>query len=151
MYAAMTTVPSTGKPPPAADGQMGSVVRAYREWLLGGDRAWLTEVWPGIRRAFVFASANWDSDGDGVFDGQQHNTYDIEFYGPNPLCSVYYLAALRAAEELALVVGEADFARRCRDLPLCRRGLRPVAKVAPADHGWRDARRRSDRRARRLR
>jgi uncharacterized protein (DUF608 family) len=104
-----------GKPPPAADGQMGSVVRAYREWLLSGDRAWLKKVWPGIRRTIVFASTNWDADGDGVFDGQQHNTYDIEFYGPNPLCSVYYLAALRAAEELALVIGEAEFARRCRE------------------------------------
>jgi uncharacterized protein (DUF608 family) len=103
------------QPPAAADGQMGSVLRAYREWLLGGDRAWLGEIWPGVRRAIVFASANWDADGDGVFDGQQHNTYDIEFYGPNPLCGVYYLAALRAAEELAQVIGEADFAQRCRE------------------------------------
>ena len=31
----------------------------------------------------------------------QHNTYDVEFYGPNPLCGVYYLGALRAAEEMA--------------------------------------------------
>jgi uncharacterized protein (DUF608 family) len=104
-----------GKPPAAADGQMGSIVRAYREWLLSGDRDWLGEVWPGVRRAIVFASANWDADGDGVFDGQQHNTYDIEFYGPNPLCSIYYLAALRATEELAHVMGDSELARRCRE------------------------------------
>jgi len=26
-----------------------------------------------------------------VLDGVQHNTYDVEFYGPNPLCGVYDL------------------------------------------------------------
>jgi uncharacterized protein (DUF608 family) len=104
-----------GQPPPAADGQMGSILRAYREWLLSGDRAWLAEIWPGVKRAIVFAAARWDADGDGVFDGQQHNTYDIDFYGPNPLCSVYYLGALRAAEELAQVMGEDELAGRYRE------------------------------------
>ena len=31
-------------------------------------------------------------------EGVQHNTYDVEFYGPNPQCGVYYLGALRAAK-----------------------------------------------------
>ena len=53
---------------------------------------------------------NWDTDGDGVLDGKQHNTYDIEFYGPNPLCGGYYLAALRAVEELAQVMDETELA-----------------------------------------
>ena len=42
-----------------------------------------------------------------MLDGRQHNTYDIEFYGPNPLCTIYYLAALRAVEELAQRDGRA--------------------------------------------
>ena len=29
-------------------------------------------------------------------EGVQHNTYDVEFYGPNPQCGIYYLGALRA-------------------------------------------------------
>jgi non-lysosomal glucosylceramidase len=103
------------KPPAAADGQMGSIVRAYREWLLSGDRDWLETVWPGVRQAIAYAAAHWDNNGEGVFEGQQHNTYDIEFYGPNPLCSVYYLAALRAVEELARVVDDDELARRCRE------------------------------------
>jgi uncharacterized protein (DUF608 family) len=94
---------------------MGSVLRAYREWLIGGDRAWLAKIWPGVKRAIAFADANWDPDDDGVFDGQQHNTYDIEFYGPNPLCGIYYLSALRAVEELARVIGEDALALRCRE------------------------------------
>jgi hypothetical protein len=49
-------------------------------------------------------------------EGVQHNTYDIEFYGPNPLCGVYYLGALRACEEMALALDEKDFAAECRRL-----------------------------------
>ena len=46
------------------------------------------------------------ADRDGVMEGVQHNTYDVEFYGPNPLCGIYYLGALRAAEEMARAVGD---------------------------------------------
>jgi uncharacterized protein (DUF608 family) len=102
-------------PEAAADGQMGSVLRAYREWLLSGDRAWLAGIWPGIKRAVAFAATHWDTDRDHVLDGRQHNTYDIEFYGPNPLCQIYYLAALRAVEKLAGVMGESDLAQRAAE------------------------------------
>jgi non-lysosomal glucosylceramidase len=50
-----------------------------------------------------------------VLDGKQHNTYDIEFYGPNPLSSVYYLAALRAVEKMAQIMDEPALAQRCAD------------------------------------
>jgi non-lysosomal glucosylceramidase len=92
---------------PAADGQMGTILRAYREWTQSGDRQFLQIVWPGIQLALEFAwqPGSWDSDQDGVMEGEQHNTYDIEFYGPNPLCSILYLGALRAAEEMAKALG----------------------------------------------
>jgi non-lysosomal glucosylceramidase len=102
------------KPEAAIDGQMGSVLRTYREWLLSGDRAWLAALWPGVKRAIAYASAHWDTDQDGVPDGKQHNTYDIEFYGPNPLTGIYYLAALRAVEQMAGVMGDPALAQRCR-------------------------------------
>lgn len=98
----------------AVDGQMGSILRAYREYQLSGDKAWLAQMWPGIKRAIDYASGHWDTDGDSVLDGKQHNTYDIEFYGHNPLCGVYYLAALRAVEEMARIFGEDVLAERCR-------------------------------------
>jgi uncharacterized protein (DUF608 family) len=103
------------EPEAAADGQMGSILRAYREWLLSGDRAWLASVWPRIKQAIAFAATHWDTDRDQVLDGRQHNTYDIEFYGPNPLCQLYYLAALRAVEKLAGVMDEPDLARRAAE------------------------------------
>jgi non-lysosomal glucosylceramidase len=102
------------KPEPASDGQMGCILRVYREWQLCGDRAWLESLWPATKRAMFFASTYWDANDDGVLEGKQHNTYDIDFYGPNPLSSIYYLAALRAVEELAKVMNEPDTAQRCQ-------------------------------------
>jgi hypothetical protein len=67
-------------------------------------QGWLSAIWPGIRSAIVYASNHWDTDGDGILDGRQHNTYDIDFYGPNPLSSIHFLAGLRAVEELAQVM-----------------------------------------------
>ncbi len=103
-----------GRTPAAVDGQMGSILRAYREWQLSGDKDFLAEIWAGIKRAIGFASVHWDNDGDHVLDAVQHNTYDIEFHGPNPLCGIYYLAALRAVEEMAEIMDEAELAQRCR-------------------------------------
>ncbi len=103
-----------GRSDAAVDGQMGSILRAYREWQLSGDREFLAEIWGGVKRAIGFASAYWDHDNDHVLDGVQHNTYDIEFHGPNPLCGIYYLAALRAVEEMAPLMGEDELAQRCR-------------------------------------
>jgi uncharacterized protein (DUF608 family) len=103
------------KPEAAVDGQMGSILRAYREYKLGGGVDWLRAIWNGIKRAMNFAGIQWDHDGDHVLDGRQHNTYDIEFYGPNPLSSIYYLAALRAVEEMARVMDEPDLAARCAE------------------------------------
>jgi uncharacterized protein (DUF608 family) len=65
---------------------------------------------------FAWVPGGWDANRDGVMEGVQHNTYDVEFYGPNPLCGVYYLAALRACEEMARVVGETEFAAECHRL-----------------------------------
>ncbi|MDE2127132.1 MAG: hypothetical protein KGJ62_11120 [Armatimonadetes bacterium] len=99
---------------PAADGQMGTVMKAWREFQQCGDMAFLGDIWPGVRRAMEFAWQHWDADADGVMEGEQHNTYDIEFYGPNTMTGSLYLGALRAAEEIALVLGETGFAQRCR-------------------------------------
>ncbi len=96
----------------AADGQLGTIMRVYREWKLSGDDAFLNEMWPHVQTALRYAFTYWDTDGDLVLDGQQHNTYDIEFYGPNPLTGAYFLGAIRAAQEIATYLGEEDSARR---------------------------------------
>jgi len=92
----------------AADGQMGCLMKLYRDWQLSGDTEWLRRLWPNAKRALEFAwiPNGWDADRDGVMEGVQHNTYDVEFYGPNPLCGVWYLGALRAGAEMARALGE---------------------------------------------
>ncbi len=102
----------------AADGQMGCIMKAYRDWHLSGDDAFLEELWPRIRRAMTFCwvQGGWDADQDGVMEGCQHNTMDVEYYGPNPQMGTWYLGALRACEHMASRVGDNAFAETCRDL-----------------------------------
>ncbi|MGB3331118.1 MAG: GH116 family glycosyl-hydrolase [Thermomicrobiales bacterium] len=105
-------------PTAAADGQMGCIMKAYREWQLHGDDGWLRERWRAVRRALEFAwlPGGWDADQDGVMEGCQHNTMDVEYYGPNPQMGFWYLGALRACEEMARHLGDDAFAARCHDL-----------------------------------
>lgn len=98
----------------AADGQLGGIVKMYRDWKISGDLPWLRHLWPRVRRALEFAWVNWDADKDGVIDGVQHNTYDIEFHGPNPLVAGFYLAALTAGAEMADALGETETASEYR-------------------------------------
>jgi hypothetical protein len=102
----------------AADGQMGTIMKAFREWKMSGDDAWLARLWPGIKRALSFAwiKGGWDADRDGVMEGCQHNTMDVEYYGPNPQMELWYLGALRAAEEMAKRTGDKPFAKLCGEL-----------------------------------
>lgn len=102
----------------AADGQLGCIVKVYREWQLSGDEDWLRRLWPRVRKAleFCWIPGGWDADRDGVMEGCQHNTMDVEYYGPNPQMGAWYLAALRAAEEMARHLGEEAFAADCRRL-----------------------------------
>ncbi len=99
----------------AADGQMGCILKLYREWQLSGDRAWLERIYPHAKRALEYAydhDGAWDADRDGVMEGAQHNTYDIEFHGPNPMMGTLYLGALRAMSALAREMddpGAADY------------------------------------------
>jgi len=102
----------------AADGTMGQIIKCYLDWQISGDPAWLGRMYPKVKKALQFAwiDGGWDADRDGVMEGVQHNTYDVEFYGPNPMCGVYYLGALRAGEEMARAAGDDTFAAECRRL-----------------------------------
>ena len=102
----------------AADGQMGCLLKLYRDWQLSGDDDWLRSLWPHAKKAleFCWIKGGWDADKDGVMEGCQHNTMDVEYFGPNPQMGGWYLGALRAMEEMARHLGEEAFAVTCRDL-----------------------------------
>jgi hypothetical protein len=90
----------------AADGQMGDIMKTYRDWLICGDDEWLRELWPAVKRALEYAWKYWDRDRDGMMENTQHNTYDVEFFGPNTMMGSLYLGALRAGEEMARRLGD---------------------------------------------
>lgn len=101
---------------PAADGQMGCIMKLYREWQISGDDEFLRRLWPEAKRALEHAWEGWDADRDGVMEGEQHNTYDIEFYGPNSMMGTLYLGALVAAERMARAVGDDASAAQYRQI-----------------------------------
>ncbi len=102
----------------AADGQMGTIMKFYREWQLSGDQAFLEQHWEKVKSALAFAwiKGGWDADQDGMMEGVQHNTMDIEYFGPNPQMQFWYLGALRAAEKMAQAMDDLSFAENCRKL-----------------------------------
>ncbi len=99
----------------AGDSQGGYVLKAYREHQMCADNEFLKRNWPNIRLAVEFLISQ-DANDDGILEGRQHNTYDIDYYGPNTMIGSLYLGALRAAEEMARVLDETEFADRCRKI-----------------------------------
>ncbi len=104
---------------PAADGQFGTVVKLYRDWQLCGELDFLERLYPAAKAALDFAQsgfAKWDADGDGVLEGIQHNTYDIDFHGPNTMVGSLYIAGLLAGIAMAEAMGDEQSANRWRQL-----------------------------------
>ncbi|MFQ6036519.1 MAG: GH116 family glycosyl hydrolase [Sedimentisphaerales bacterium] len=99
----------------AADGQCGTVLKAYREHQMSANNDFLKRNWPRIKKALLFSIAR-DGNDDGLIEDSQHNTYDINFQGPNTFVGSLYLAALRAGEQMAKEMGDEQFAKRCRKI-----------------------------------
>ncbi|MDG0814339.1 GH116 family glycosyl hydrolase [Cohnella rhizosphaerae] len=98
---------------------MGAIVRTYREWKLSGDTAWMRSLWPAVKKALAYAwhpdnEHGWDRDRDGVLEGAQHHTLDVELYGPSAYLNGYYQAALLAASRMGEAVGDEDAAEYAR-------------------------------------
>ncbi len=110
------TLPYGGEPwdfRPCLDGQMGTVIKFYREWKLSGDDAWLKKNWETVKKILEYAWSEknpdgWDGNRDGVLEGRQHHTLDMELYGPSSWLQGMYMAALKAAAEIAEYLGESD-------------------------------------------
>jgi uncharacterized protein (DUF608 family) len=90
----------------AADGQLGGIMKVYREWRISGDNEWLKKMYPMVRRSMDYCSTTWDPREKGVLEEPHHNTYDIEFWGPNGMCTSFYLGALLAITRMGEALGE---------------------------------------------
>lgn len=102
----------------AADGQMGTIMKFYREWQLSGDDDFLIDNWAKVKSVMSYAweQGSWDSDADGIMEGSQHNTMDVNYWGPNGQMQFWYMGALRASEEMAEFVKDKEFAKKCRKI-----------------------------------
>lgn len=90
----------------AADGQLGGIMKVYREWRISGDTFWMKKLWPQVRQSLDFCISTWDPRGKGILEEPHHNTYDIEYWGPNGHCGSFYLGALTAAIEMGKALNE---------------------------------------------
>lgn len=97
----------------AGDSQGGYILKAYREHQTSRDDQFLRRNWPQIKKAVEFLIEQ-DGNADGLLEGRQHQTYDQDYYGANTMVGSLYLGALRAAEEMARELKDAEFAERCR-------------------------------------
>jgi uncharacterized protein (DUF608 family) len=84
----------------AADGQLGGVMKIYREWRTFGNNDWLKIYWSRVRLSLDYMIEKWDPRHTGLLEESHHNTYDINYFGPDGHCSSFYLGALAAAVEM---------------------------------------------------
>ncbi len=91
----------------ASDGQLGGIMKLFRDWQTGGDIDWLKRMYPLAKRSIDYGIRTWDPDHNGALFEPHHNTYDIEFWGAEPMCTSIYIGALSAMARMAGAVGEA--------------------------------------------
>jgi len=89
----------------AADGQLGGIMKVHREWRISGDTKWMKERLPAVKKSIDYCINQWDPEGKGILEEPHHNTYDIEFWGPDGMCTSFYLGALKAFIAMGNEVG----------------------------------------------
>ena len=96
------------------------VLMVYRDYVFTGrtDKTFLKYTWPAVQEALQYLR-QYDHDGSGLpeNDGFPDQTYDVWVVrGASAYCGGLWLAALRAAEEIAKELGDSASATKYRDL-----------------------------------
>lgn len=104
----------------ACDGQLGGIMKIYRDWRICGDTAWLRSLWPRVKQSMDYCIETWDPRHEGLAIEPHHNTYDIEFWGADGMCTSFYLGALTAAVAMGRALGDENILYS----QLLERGLR---------------------------
>jgi len=81
-------------------------MKVYREWRISGDTDWLRKLWPKVKASLNYCIGAWDPKHKGILEEPHHNTYDIEFWGPDGMCTSFYLGALQAAVKMGESLGD---------------------------------------------
>lgn len=85
----------------ATDGQLGGIMKIYRDWRISGDTEWMAGLFPKVKQSLDYCIETWDPKHQGFLEEPHHNTYDIEFWGPDGMCTSFYLGALTAFTEMS--------------------------------------------------
>lgn len=80
----------------ACDGQLGGILKVYRDWRISGDNEWIKKLYPRIKESLDYCIRTWDPRHTGALEEPHHNTYDIEFWGPDGMCTSFYAGALNS-------------------------------------------------------
>jgi uncharacterized protein (DUF608 family) len=88
----------------AADGQLGGIMKVYREWRISGNTEWMKGLYPYVKKSLDYCIETWDPKHEGRVTEPHHNTYDIEFWGPDGMCTSFYLGALTSIIEMSRAV-----------------------------------------------
>ncbi len=98
--------PATHKFHAAADGQLGGIMKVYREWRISGDNEWLKKMFPMVKTSMDYCIRTWDPREKGIIEEPHHNTYDIEFWGPDGMHTSFYIGALNAMTAMGTFLGK---------------------------------------------
>jgi hypothetical protein len=90
----------------ASDGQLGGIMKIYREWRIYGNNDWIKNLYPAIKQSMDYCIGVWDPRETGALEEPHHNTYDIEFWGPDGMCTGFYTGALQATTLIGQFLGE---------------------------------------------
>ena len=100
----------------AMDGHFGSILGVYREHLLSNNNEFLYSSWPRTKKAIDYAINRFDQNKDGMMQGGHHNTLDCNASGTSPWIGTMYMAALKACEQMATIVGDKESASNYRSI-----------------------------------
>jgi len=90
----------------AADGQLGGIMKIYRDWRISDNTDWMRKLYPNVKKSLDYCIETWDPNHNGYLEEPHHNTYDIEFWGPDGMCNSFYLGALTAFVEMSKASGD---------------------------------------------
>ncbi|MFR2732037.1 GH116 family glycosyl hydrolase [Hoylesella buccalis] len=85
----------------AADGQLGGIMKVYRDWRISGNDEWLKSLYPAVQASLDYCIRTWDPHEKGSLTEPHHNTYDIEFWGADGMCTSFYTGALEAFVQMS--------------------------------------------------
>jgi non-lysosomal glucosylceramidase len=99
---------------PSIDGQAGTVLRIYREYLMSKDGSILRNNWEKIKKAVVFIMQQ-DKNNDGMEDTPMENTLDALWSGEISWIVGLCIAGVLAGQKLAEEMNDEAFASSCKE------------------------------------